>query len=158
MSEQPAAPEKSTPAIDVAVTAGLLIVGLYFFVSGTFQYGVWVNRGPGPGFFGSVVGVGLVLCAGSHLLKRSGWRPARLDPVSLLPVLGLVVAVLAIPYLGMAEALTIFVVLWIAFVDRRGWLLTLLIGAVTFLAVEIGFGQWLGVFLPEGLLSTYFRG
>lgn len=157
MSEPSAPPAKDTPFVDVAVTAGLLIIGIYFFVSGTFQYGAWVNRGPGPGFFGTILGAGLALCAAFHLWKRSGWLTTRLEPMAFLPVVGLVISVLAIPYLGMGEALTIFVLLWIGFVDKRGWLLTLVIGAITFLAIEIGFGQWLGVFLPEGLLSSYFR-
>lgn len=157
MREQPASPAKGSPVIDIAVTGGLLIMGIYFFISGTFQYGVWVNRGPGPGFFGAIIGAGLALCAASHLVRRSGWLATRVDPIAFLPVLGLVVAVLSIPYLGMAEALTIFVLLWVGLMDKRGWLLTLFIGVLTFLAIEIGFGQWLGVFLPDGLLSSFFR-
>lgn len=140
--------------LDVAVSLAIVLAGLTFAGFGVFRYGVWQNNGPGPGFFPAIAGTIAVVCAGVELFRRSTADLAGVRLQDFLPLGAGIVAVLMVPVVGMAEAMTLFVFIWIKVFERRSWFQALLSALVALAIVHLLFSVWLGVRFPDSLVPS----
>lgn len=140
--------------LDFAVSLAVVLAGLTFAGFGIFRYGVWQNNGPGPGFFPMIAGLIAAICAGCELFRRSSGELAKISWQDFLPFVGAVVAVLLVPVIGMAEAMTLFVFIWIRFVEKRSWVQTIVSALIALAIVHLLFSVWLGVRFPDTLVPS----
>ncbi|QTF92109.1 tripartite tricarboxylate transporter TctB family protein [Halomonas sp. BM-2019] len=145
----------SRPWISLLVTLGIIAMGLAWAGFGWLKYGVWMHNGPGAGFFPLVMGLGAALLGGYELLRRR-WATDRVGLRNLWPAVAMGMAVATIPLFGMVLAMTLFIVLWMALIERQPWLKSVVIGACTGGAIYLLFGMWLMVAFPQGALIGWF--
>lgn len=145
----------SRPWISLLVTLGIIAMGLAWAGFGWLKYGVWMHNGPGAGFFPLVMGLGAALLGGCELLRRR-WAADRVRLRNLWPAVAMGMAVATIPLFGMVLAMTLFIVLWMALIERQPWLKSVVIGACTGGVIYLLFGMWLMVAFPQGALIGWF--
>ncbi|MCE9682153.1 tripartite tricarboxylate transporter TctB family protein [Halomonas alkalisoli] len=144
------------PWVSLLVTLGIIVMGLAWAGFGWLKYGVWVHNGPGAGFFPLVMGLGAALLGGYELLRRR-WAADVVGLRNLWPAAAMGMAVASIPLFGMVLAMTLFIVLWMALIERQPWLKSVVIGACTGGVIYLLFGMWLMVAFPQGALFEFFR-
>ncbi|OUE37399.1 hypothetical protein BZY95_20955 [Billgrantia desiderata SP1] len=137
------------------VTLGIIVMGLAWAGFGWWKYGVWMHNGPGAGFFPVVMGLGAALL-GSYELLRRRFETDRVSWRNLWPAVAMGLAIASIPLFGMVLAMTLFIVLWMALIERQSWLKSVAIGACAGGAIYLLFGMWLMVAFPEGALMAPF--
>ncbi|WGF87945.1 tripartite tricarboxylate transporter TctB family protein [Marinivivus vitaminiproducens] len=140
--------------VDIGVTAAIFVAALAFAGFGTFVYGFWQSGGPGPGFFPTIFGLLGAVCAGVELV-RGGFVAEAMAFRHLWPAVGMVIAVLLVPVLGMLVAMTLFAAVWIKGVERRSWLETVIACVSVVAFVHLVFATWLGVQFPMGLAESF---
>jgi hypothetical protein len=146
----------SRPWVSLLVTLGIIAMGLAWAGFGWLKYGVWVHNGPGAGFFPLVMGLGAALLGGYELLRRR-LDVDRVGLRNLWPAVAMGMAIASIPLFGMVLAMTLFIVLWMALIERQPWLKSAVIGACTGGVIYLLFGMWLMVAFPQGALIELFR-
>lgn len=130
----------------------IILLCVYWIYMGIFQYGFWVDNGPGGGFmpvFSSVLAAAFAV----GLL----WKPHRDQVVmafrALSPVIMVVLAVMLSYIVGLLAALTIMVLVWLWKVEKFTLLKTLLFTAILMGSVWAVFRLWLQVPLPMGMFA-----
>ena len=127
------------------VTIGIVIMGLFWAAFGIFKYGIWVNNGPGGGFFAAVAGIGIY---------EFFFSPVSAKPIggrSLWPAAAMALAILCIPLLGMVLSMSLFILLWILLVEKKSWKQSIFTGVGAGVALYLLFGLWLKVPFPQGM-------
>lgn len=140
--------------VPIVVTFSVLIIGLVFFLFGLFEYGFWKSRGPGPGFFPVIFGAGTVVLSARELFRRKR-QIERLHAKNFLPAIAIALAIVAIPLVGMILSMSAFVPLWLRFIERKGWAMSLTTGIATGTVIYLLFCVWLRVSFPEGMLFDH---
>jgi hypothetical protein len=154
-----------TALLDRAFTLVLLGLGLFITVS-AWNYGLYQNGIPGPGFFPIIAGLMMTLLAAGLLLRDLSGRmrlAGRIDPVVILAVLAVTGAIVLFVYLapltGMGLA-AFAVMVGIGYVTEetgrrgRGFLLRLvLVSAGTVVLCHILFAKVIGTPLVTGPLG-----
>lgn len=143
--------EEGLSLLPAFVTIGIVVMGICWAAFGIFKYGVWVNNGPGGGFFSAVAGIG----AASLAIYEFFFSPVRARPIggkSLWPAGAMGLAILSIPILGMVLSMSVFILLWILLVEKKTWRQSILTGVGAGVALYLLFGLWLKVPFPQGLL------
>lgn len=154
----------SHSAMDAIAAVGIFAVGVVMMVD-NYRIGAgWASDGPESGYFPFRIGV--ILCLASlvvlfkSLFGKEGKREIfvswqRFKPV-LLVLLPTAVYVLAIQFLGIYVASTLFVAAFMRVMDKSSWLKTLLVSigvnALLFWMFEMEFM----VPLPKGPLEALF--
>ncbi len=151
-------------AMDAIAAACIFAVGVVMMVDNHRLGAGWASDGPESGYFPFRIGV--ILCAASLVvLLRSlfgrhrnheifvSWQ--KFKPV-LLVLLPTAVFVLAIQFLGIYVASTLFIAAFMRVMDKSGWVKTLLVAvgvnALLFWMFEMQFM----VPLPKGPLEALF--
>jgi len=151
-------------AMDAIAAVGIFAIGVVVMVD-NYKIGAgWASDGPESGYFPFRIGVLLCLASLVVLLKSLfgkqknlevfvSWQ--RLKPV-LLVLLPTAVYVLAIQFLGIYVASTLFIAAFMRVMDKSSWLKTLLVSvgvnALLFWMFEMQFS----VPLPKGPLEALF--
>lgn len=154
MRDTPQSPARQQLWLNVGVSLALCLAGLVFAGFGLFRYGVWLNNGPGPGFFPFLAGLLTAIPAAVTVFGKVGADAERPQLRSMLPAIGIIAAVLLVPVLGMVEALSIFILLWIRFVEKRSWRDALIASISGFVVTHLIFSVWLSVLFPESLIPS----
>ena len=135
-----------------------IFMGL-FWVLRSFQYGLWVRRGPGGGFFpllgGAIAAVfGLLFLIGEI---RSP-LPVRFDRMFFFPILAILAMLTAAYAVGLLPALALYIFLWLGFYEKYAFRLSALVAACVWAALYVVFVHWLSVPLPKGMLGEMLFG
>ncbi|RUT28862.1 tripartite tricarboxylate transporter TctB family protein [Arsenicitalea aurantiaca] len=149
-------PTRGWLSLEAAISLAIVIAGLVFAGFGLFRYGFWQNNGPGAGFFPTIAGLLAAGGAGIELVRRSGAELGTVRWRDFSPFVAAVIAVLMVPVIGMTEAMTLFVLIWIRFVEKRSWIQALLSAAIALAIVYLLFGVWLGIRFPDTLVPSLF--
>lgn len=129
-----------------------IVMGVVWIVY-ALDYGLWVRRGPGGGFF-PLIGGGITVLFSLPFLKNEIFRPTAvtMNVRFLYPILA-ILAALAVSYaLGMVPSLFLFIFFWLWRFEKRTALLSLGVSAATMLSLYLVFVYWLSVPLPRGWL------
>jgi hypothetical protein len=151
----------------VAGTVLLLLAGGYLAASLRYPLGALAD--PGPAVFPLAVGLLLLMLAAIQVveagraLRRGGpseaGAPARDEDragrsgLPLIMVAGLVVYLLAMPWLGFYPASVLLVIFSSQIMGTRGWGVHILLAAGVLLVCVLVFTLWLKMPLPRGVLQ-----
>lgn len=130
-----------------------ILIGLYW-IACAFDYGLWIRRGPGGGFFPLVGGLLTTVFSALYLYSEvKNPQPARLDPKFLYPILA-VLGVLGSSYLiGLLPGMLLFIFLWLWQYEKYGFQFSLGVSLATMLVIYCVFVLWLAVQMPIGILG-----
>lgn len=148
--------------LDRAFTIIAMGIGL-FVVASAWNYGIYANGVPGPGFFPAIAGAMMALLAAGLALRDLRGRSrlaGEIRPVTILAIAGVTASILAVVYLagmtGMA-LVTIVATMAIGFITeeegRRGKGFVLRLAATSIGVVvlcHVLFGTVVGIPLIEG--------
>jgi putative tricarboxylic transport membrane protein len=170
MTEVPDVPMQSTPPTETPVGdprgAGTAIrnrlvgaiglaIGVAVILHGT-DVGVGEWQAPGPGMWPVVVGLLLCVVSVAAALQRAetlAEQRFRVESFKVLPgVTSLYIFVWAFSVAGLILPAFLLLVLWLRVLGRIQWLTTLVVAAVTTLALQYLFVSVLGVPFPDDLL------
>lgn len=154
----------SFSAVDAITAALIFAVGVVMMVD-NYKIGAgWASDGPESGYF--PFRIGAILCFASLVVAlRSLWGKQRkleifvsrerFKPV-LLVLLPTAVYVLAIQFLGIYVASTLFIAAFMRVMDKSSWLKTLLVSLGVSLLLFWMFEIQFKVPLPKGPLEAWF--
>lgn len=135
------------------ILIGLIILGAYWCIE-ALRIGLWVRKGPGPGFLPLLAG-GLCILLSLVVLFKDLKNPEseKFDIKALLPV-GALVATLLVSYLvGVTISLVIFVFLWLFLFEKLPLRNSLAVAIIWPGVLYAIFVLWLQTPLPQGLLG-----
>lgn len=118
------------------------------------DYGLWIRRGPGGGFFPLIGGLLTVAFSIAFLaddLKSP--MPAVVDRKFVYPILTVLGVVLCSGAIGFMPSLFIYILLWLWRYEKRGLSQSFLVALGTTVVLYLVFVYWLAVPLPRGLLG-----
>ena len=147
MEVEQSSERESLSWLPALVTIGIVIMGLCWAAFGIFKYGIWVNNGPGGGFFAAVAGIG----AAALGIYEFFFSPVSAKPIggrSLWPAAAMALAILCTPLLGMVLSMSL---LWILLVEKKSWKQSIFTGIGAGVALYLLFGLWLKVPFPQGM-------
>ncbi len=137
----------------------VLILGLVItFFAAQLPYGS--EYGPGPGLLPLWIGIVLSVCAAATVIKeiraygsrKGNFFQTRTGQVGFI-LLTLVITFLLIPFLGLSLGLALFTGFTMRKTGHHGWILCIVMAALTAVAVRIIFGYVLDIPLPKGLIG-----
>jgi hypothetical protein len=148
-------------ALEVGVAALVALFGA-ITIAGSLRVGInWGPEGPKSGFFPFYLGVLIVLASGINLFHamRVDSRKLFAEWGQLRQVLSVVVPtavyVLVIPYSGIYIASAALIGLFMRWLGRYRWALTLAIALGVPVAVYLIFERWFLVPLPKGPIEDW---
>ncbi|SCM83288.1 tripartite tricarboxylate transporter TctB family protein [Sporomusa sp. GT1] len=135
----------------IAILCGL--VGGFWAYSGWFNYGFWVNKGPGPGFIPVIIGI--VTCILAAVQAQNYDKEAEpVDVKAILPIAAMIAFTISVSIIGFLPTVFLFLVLWL--ITQGSYSRTF---AVSLAAIATGliwgiFEYWLQVPFPGGLIKS----
>lgn len=133
----------------------------------SFGFTIWSEFGPSEGFFPLIIAI-IIMGLSIPLLLKSLFasfaqktkafteeqeKPQRnLFKVSAYGTMSLLYGIL-MPILGFLVTSTLFLLLIIKWIEKKGWRITLLVGSVSIVASYVLFVKLLDVRLPQGLIK-----
>lgn len=128
------------------------IIGAGWAATGWFSYGIWVNKGPGPGFLPVIFGCfTVILCIARLVRKDKGAEPV--DFKAIVPVAAIIVCVAATHFIGFLPASFLLIVYWLVKQGNYSYKFSLFLAASIVVSIWGVFGYWLQVPFPVGLLD-----
>ncbi|KAA5604260.1 hypothetical protein F1188_16970 [Roseospira marina] len=136
-----------------AIPILVLLMSVFWFYKGVFDYGVWYNDGPGGGFM-PVFASSLAALFAVILLVKPDTTAQAIPPAAFIP-LGMVGAAFTLSMLvGLLPALAVMLFLWLWLLERYRPLTSLFITFWPMLVVYGIFRLWLNVPFPTGLFGV----
>jgi len=129
-----------------------IIIGLYWFYMGFFNYGFWAKITPGAGFLPSIVGVMLVGFS-IWILFTPVVKKGSLQIRAFYPAFAALLCLISIYILGLMVTITLFVILWLILIEKLTIKKAGIIGACTIVFIHFVFKVWLMVPFPKGFLG-----
>ncbi len=124
-----------------------------------FDYGLWVRRGPGGGFFPFIGGVITLVFSLAYLWEgRKNTAPVSINLKFIYPIAALLAVFLASYLIGMVPCLFLYIFLWLWRYEKYALSLSLYVSAGTMLVLYGIFVYWLSVPLPRGILGNAILG
>lgn len=149
------------PATLWALQAGLSALGIGAAV-GAVGLGVWTPRGPGPGFFPLVLGLGILGLTVAWFVQSlrdadaAGATRLEMDLRGVGITLGsLVVLGLLLDVIGFQTAMFLFLLFHLRLRGRVGWLVSVSIALVGSVGSYVLFNNVLQVGLPVGSVPPF---
>lgn len=130
-----------------------------FWIYKANDYGLWIRRGPGGGFFPLIGGVLTVVFSAAYLWQEiKNPTAASIDKKFLYPILA-VLGVLVCSYaLGLIPCMFLFIFLWLWGYERYTVKYSFSVAAGTMAVLYSVFVFWLSVPLPTGWLGAAIFG
>ncbi|WP_257350079.1 tripartite tricarboxylate transporter TctB family protein [Pseudalkalibacillus decolorationis] len=128
------------------------IIGTYCAYQGWFQYGFWVNKGPGGGFLPVIIGVLCALLCIYEAIKNTD-TSVRFERKHLFPIIATILLFFAINIVGMIAALGLFMIAWLFFLEKFTIYRSATLGICTTGVIYIVFKLFLHVPFPVGYLG-----
>lgn len=143
--------------VEIAVALLTALFGIVTMI-GSLQVGInWGVEGPRAGFFPFYVGLTIVLCSAINLLRVlkeetdgslfADWGQLRSVMSVVVPT---AVYVAVMPYIGIYLASFLLIALFMKWLGRYPWLLTLVLAVGVPLVFFVLFERWFLVPLPKG--------
>jgi hypothetical protein len=152
---------------DRLIAAAIMALSVYFMVHATVLPIGWngMTGGPGGGAFPFWLSAIMFAAAGGIIMRslRTGSGDQSgpfFDPDTLRSVvriiIALVVTIALIPWAGSYIALPLFLVWYLRFFGRHGWILTLILTISTPVFLFFFFEVTLKILLPKGMTEPVF--
>lgn len=133
----------------IALICGL--VGAFWAFTGWFEYGFWVNKGPGPGFLPVIFGtITCIFCVVRILRADKNAEPV--DAKALLPIAAIVAFTVCIYIIGFLASAFLFMVAWLVNQGRYSYKFSVIFAAIVVFCVWGIFEYWLQVPFPTGMI------
>lgn len=130
----------------------IAVFGAFWAYQGWFEYGIWVNRGPGGGFIPFVIGLlTVLLCIPEIVANKS--PVFAIEKKHAIPVIATVIMLAAVKLLGMVITFGLFMAGWLVFLEKYPKLRAAVIGVSTSAVTYFLFKHFLQVPLPTGYLG-----
>lgn len=134
----------------VALICG--IVGAFWAATGWFSYGVWINKGPGPGFLPVIFGSLTVVLAIARLLRKD--KDAEpVDFKAIIPIAAIVACIAAMYVIGFLPACFLLIVFWLVNQGAYSYKFSLGLATAVTVFIWVVFEYWLSVQFPAGLIT-----
>ncbi|ARK28871.1 tripartite tricarboxylate transporter TctB family protein [Halalkalibacter krulwichiae] len=130
----------------------LFIVALFCIHQGIVRYGFWENNMPGSGFLPVVACVILAVCS-CYIFVKNGKQTIVFKKKHLYPVIGSVLLIGSIQFLGMILSILIFMIVWLVVIEKFLFSRAAIYGIATTLLIYFIFKVSLNVRLPEGIIG-----
>lgn len=128
------------------------IIGAFWAATGWFSYGIWVNKGPGPGFLPVIFGcLTVILCIARLLRKDKDAEPVDLRAIA--PIAAIIVCAVAIHVIGFLPATFLLLFIWLVHQGSYSYKFSLFMAASIIVSIWGVFGYWLQVPFPLGLID-----
>jgi putative tricarboxylic transport membrane protein len=148
--------------VEIGVAAATALFGLVV-MGGSLQVGIdWGVEGPRAGFFPFYVGLTIVLSSLFNLYKAvteidgkkrfADWRQLRSVMSVVIPT---AIYVTAIPFIGLYVASAVLIAVFMKWLGRYPWPLTLAIAIGVPLVTYVLFEKWFLVPLPKGPIEEF---
>lgn len=128
------------------------IIGASWAITGWFSYGIWINKGPGPGFLPVIFGsLTVILCIARLLRKDKDVEPV--DFKAFIPIAAIIVCVLASYVIGFLPAAFLLIVFWLVNQGAYSYKFSVFLSAAIIAFIWGVFEYWLQVPFPAGLIN-----
>lgn len=134
----------------VALICG--VIGAFWAATGWFSYGMWVNKGPGPGFLPVIFGCCTVILAIARLLRKDK-DAEKVDMRAVVPIAAIIGCVAAMYVIGFLPACFLLVVFWLVNQGSYSYRFSLSLAAGVTAFIWVVFEYWLSVQFPAGLIT-----
>jgi hypothetical protein len=155
-SQQTGGAGPSHRGVEIGVALTMAMFGVVIMI-GSLQVGIgWGAEGPRAGFFPFYLGVLIVIASGLNLLTSITIASGKLfaEWGQLKQVLAVVVPttiyVAIIPYIGIYVSSALLMIVFMIWLGRYGWSLTLSVAFGVTVATYLMFEKWFLVPLPKG--------
>ena len=130
------------------------MISLVYILVGLKDYGFWKGQ-PTPGFFPIIIAV--VLLASSiacfvQIARDKDSEAVRYNRNELMVMLGAAGVILCTFVIGLVPSCLIYIFLWLKFVERASWKVSLIIECIMAAIILGVFTFWLQIRFPMGLL------
>ncbi len=134
----------------IALACGL--VGAFWAFNGWFEYGFWINKGPGPGFLPVIFGTLTCIFCAVRLL-RADKKAEPVDKNALLPIMAIIAFTACIYIIGFLASSFLFIVGWLINQGRYSYRFSIILAAIVVFSVWGIFEYWLQVPFPSGMIK-----
>lgn len=136
-----------------------IVAGLFWVYMAVANYGLWVRRGPGGGFFPLIGGIltslfGLFFLIGEIRVPQ----PGSIDKKFLYPILAVLGVLLASYGIGILPAMMLYIFLWLLCYEKFTFKLSASVAVCSVAVLYAVFVYWLSVPLPRGALGAAIFG
>lgn len=148
-------------SIEAGVAVAMIIFALTV-IGGSIQVGIgWVGGGPQPGFFPFYCALFVLAASALNLFAALSEPRGRLFAewgqlgrvMSVVIPAGIYVAL--VPSIGMYAASTLLIIVFMKWLGRYNWVMTIGIATSVMIATFLVFERWFLVPLPKGPIETY---
>jgi hypothetical protein len=157
----PAANGPSHRSIEAGVAIAMIVFAL-IVITGSIQVGIgWVGGGPRPGFFPFYCGLFVLVASVLNLLASMSEPRSKLFAEwgqlgrVMSVVIPSVIYVVLVPYVGMYLASVLLIIVFMKWLGRYNWVMTIGIAVGVMIATFFVFERWFLVPLPKGPIETY---
>lgn len=134
------------------VPLAIALFGAFWAYQGWFNNEIWVNKGPGGGFLPFVVGILTSVLSLVEIFKNEP-SSSKIEKKHVIPVIATLVMIAAFEVFGMILTFGLFVIAWLAFLEKYPVRKAATIGISTTAVVYFIFKYFLQVPFPTGYLG-----
>ncbi|GCL73480.1 tripartite tricarboxylate transporter TctB family protein [Paenibacillus naphthalenovorans] len=134
------------------VPAAIALFGVFWAYQGWFHHEIWVDKGPGGGFLPFVIGLLTAVLSLFEVFKNEP-SSSKIEKKHVVPVIATLVMIAAFEVFGMILTFGLFVIAWLAFLEKYPMLKAATIGIGTTAVVYFVFKHFLHVPFPTGYLG-----
>jgi len=134
----------------IALACGF--VGAFWALNGWFNYGFWINKGPGPGFLPVIFG--LLTCTFCVMrLLRPDKDAEPVDKRALVPIGAIIAFTVSIYIVGFLASAFLFMACWLKSQGSYSYRFSLVLAALVTFFIWLVFEYWLQVPFPTGMIK-----
>lgn len=135
----------------IAILCGL--VGGFWAYAGWFNYGFWVNKGPGPGFIPVIIGMATCVLAAVQALHYDK-EAEPVDVKAILPIAAMIAFAGCVSIIGFLATVFLFMFIWLLTQGSYSRTFSVSLAAITTGLIWGIFECWLQVPFPGGLIKS----
>lgn len=140
----------------VTLPIATLVTGVIWIYLGITKYGFWTNKGPGGGFFPTMVGALLIvvsIIAAAQGLKE---KVVKYQITTFLPIIACMGILLMAQIFGMIISIFIYLISWLKLYEKYSWKVTLVVSISVMAVIYGAFVVWLKIPFPRGLIYNNY--
>lgn len=137
----------------------VILAGLFFAIYSYTHYQFYSpTQGPMQGFMPVVLGILLVISGIAALIQARHEEDKPLDPRNWSVVFAMGLVLICNFILGTLPSVAIFLIVWLKFVSKYNWKITLFVFAVIMAFVIGVFQIWMDIPFTEGIIMETLLG
>lgn len=129
------------------------LMGLIALYMGLFQYGFWIDGGPGGGFLPTLMGVLILILSILVIVQKKDGEDNKLEIKQFIPAGMIIVATIIINLIGMIGTVFVLVFSWLKFLEKYNYKRSGIISILVTIFIYGVFKLWLQVPFPMGILG-----